>query len=107
MTIGSSADFAPRRAPRAYLDRLGEDFRSDGDARHGGVDFDDGIETGRGATFGGSEIRLVKSRDRKYSILRARTGGIPLRSNSRSPLAICISSSGIIHARRWSESEML
>src|SRR3546814_2478908 len=44
------------------------------------------IAIGRGATLGGSLIRLVKRFERKYSILRPRTGGIPPRISRRSPL---------------------
>src|SRR3546814_3858994 len=62
------------------------------------------IVIGRGATLGGSLIRLVKRFERKYSILRPLTGGIPPRLSRRSPLGICISSCGIISARRWSDS---
>ena len=59
-----------------------------------------GTVTGRAATLGASETRLVKRRDLKYSIFRARTGAMPPRSSSRSPLGICISSCGIMSARR-------
>src|SRR3546814_20663646 len=65
------------------------------------------VVIGRGATLGGSLIRLVKRFERKYSILRPRTGGIPPRISRRWPLGICISSCGIISARRWSDSDML
>src|SRR3546814_11344243 len=65
------------------------------------------VVIGRGATLGGSLIRLVKRFERKYSILRPLTGGIPPRISRRSPLGICISSCGIISARRWSDYAML